>query len=259
MVGRRHPALVLSLVLRGCAAASATPTPEIVYVTPPATALPTPAPTWTPTTAPTVEPTLTPPRTPAPARTQPRTPDPTATSATPTEPPPATGAPVAEVTPDADERRIIAGIRADVRDHCQPRRDDLPPGTVAAVECTPPSALVDRVGFYLFEDKDAMVETYLARLESEGVEQDSGDCAAGEEGEMAETPFADDPWDAPHAGCVVNEQGYANIRWTVPDGPLYGGVLGDTDDMADLYDWSQGGEATRGETPRVVDLWNPDR
>ena len=49
------------------------------------------------------------------------------------------------------------------------------------------------------------------------------------------------------------------MRWTEPFGTLYGVLVGKDDDIAQLYDWAQGGEETRDSTPRTVNLWTPDR
>src|SRR5829696_7360446 len=70
------------------------------------------------------------------------------------------------------ERAIRDGVRSDVAYACIPRRDALPRRTVAAVECRPRLAFVERVGFYLFDDGEAALEAYLDRMRREGIELD---------------------------------------------------------------------------------------
>ena len=99
--------------------------------------------------------------------------------------------------------------------HCNERKENLPPRTVAAVECRPDADLVESVGFFLFAKKADMLDVYTTRLAANGVEGDGGDCLSGEPG--------DKPWTssgADRAGCFLNSQGNANTRFTISKGPL---------------------------------------
>jgi hypothetical protein len=136
------------------------------------------------------------------------------------------------------------GLRRDLS-HCNERKENLPPRTVAAVECRPDADLVESVGFFLFAKKADMLDVYTTRLAANGVEGDGGDCLSGEPG--------DKPWTssgADRAGCFLNSQGNANTRFTISKGPLYIGVLGNDDDIASLMEWSTGGS-------KGTDLWSP--
>jgi hypothetical protein len=140
--------------------------------------------------------------------------------------------------------RIMDGLRRDLS-HCNERKENLPPRTVAAVECRPDADLVESVGFFLFAKKADMLDVYTTRLAANGVEGDGGDCLSGEPG--------DKPWTsngADRAGCFLNSQGNANTRFTISKGPLYIGVLGNDDDIASLMEWSTGGS-------KGTDLWSP--
>jgi hypothetical protein len=127
------------------------------------------------------------------------------------------------------------GIRDDVGG-CGPREGDLPALAVAGVECHRlGSDLVDSVGFYLFNDRVGLLDAYYARLAQQDVEPDSGNCEAGQPGDRA---WSDDEFG--RVGCFVNDQGFANLRWTLASGPIYVGVLGNSNDIVALMDWSSG-------------------
>lgn len=139
------------------------------------------------------------------------------------------------VSYDEDEAYLLAGLRADARRACAPRRVDLPEGAIAGVECDPGEAPIDRVGVYRFRTTEAMLQTYLARLADEGVRPGTGDCPASG-GDQA---YGRDGADGSTAriGCFVNRFGNANYRLTVPEGKVNVGVLGTTTDMRRLDAW----------------------
>ena len=212
--------VVFVLILAACGTtadpASPRPSPSTVPPTPAPTAAPTDAPTPAPTDAPTTAPTPTP---------------------VPTD---------VAVTPE--EQALLDGVRRGAVD-CAPVRDDLPPNSIAAIECASDDPAIDRIGFYRFADDDAMLAVYFDRMASEGVALDSGTCRTGE-GENAYWPG--EGVVAARNGCFVNAQGFANYRATLPGEHLYIGILGRSADMAVLEDFAWFGNQ---DMPGNPTLW----
>jgi hypothetical protein len=101
-----------------------------------------------------------------------------------------TSPPTASTTPVAWtqlERTIRAGIREDAAKRCVPRRHDLPPGTIAAVECAPRAAVVARVGSYLFASPDQAFDHYRSRIRAEELTYNSDASRFGSVGSAAGT------------------------------------------------------------------------
>ena len=139
-----------------------------------------------------------------------------------------------EVTWSGLETELAAGIRGDAAVGCVPRRHDLPPGAMAAVECAP-GAPVERVGFYLFETSEAAIDNYRRRVVEEiGT---SGDHPTGWERSYVPCAPDEDPrtCGARDAGWV-NSSGYANYRTSL--GRIYIGVLGTGADTDALVSWA---------------------
>ena len=82
-----------------------------------------------------------------------------------------TAAPAANT---AAERYLINGLPRRVRDTCEPNRDDLPEGTVAAILCQPDVSGVERVGYYLMTTRDANAVIRERRDEYLGPRPDFG-------------------------------------------------------------------------------------
>ena len=125
--------------------------------------------------------------TPAPSESAPPSPTAAPSEAPPSETPSdqPSGAPN---TPTAQEQYLIDGALRDVED-CQPIRVNLPTGAIAGVECTSDDPDVARIGFYLFEDDETMLDAYFARMDEEGIVRESGGCVQSEgEGEGAYVP-----------------------------------------------------------------------
>ena len=184
-----------------------------------------------------------------------------ASSAQPPAPntqPVASSPPAASATPVAWtelERTIRAGIREDAARGCAPRRHNLPPGTIAAVECRPRDPAVARVGFYLFGSPDEAFAHYRNRLRAEGLAYNKGDIGDRHWEECWHFENEGDQHSSTcryrHAG-FVNSSGYANYR-AVGDA-LYVGVLGKADDVTGVWDWvrlSRGEETPPGEMGEV--------
>ena len=175
---------------------------------------------------------------------------PTAAPVAPTARPNATPKPVPmpPLTWTKPERAIRDGIRADVRPSCTPRRQALPVGTIAAVECQPGRDPVSRVGFYLFADAAGALDVYLTRVRSEGLALGAGDDSGSEGPTHCGDAYSDD--DTIHCrdreAFFVNADGYANYR--VVRGRLYIGALGTNGDIYPLNEW-----AWRGSEPVITD------
>ena len=227
--------LMAALVLAACG--SATPPPSQAVVSPPPASLAPSAPTD--------------PATPEPA-------DPTA------EPPVATPAPTARPTPKPTprptapsfsraERYLIEGIMRGESD-CSPMRSGLPARAIAGIDCDLVGSPAARMGYYLFKNEADMLNAYLARMDAEGIALESGGCLDGE-GEGAYIPWAGDDIAPYRQGCFVNDEGYGNLRLTLPGAHVYVGLLGRSANMRSLDDWAWFGNE---DVPGTPTLWQQD-
>jgi hypothetical protein len=199
---------------------------------------PAPSPSASPTT-PSSPPTAAPVSTPEPSAT----PRPSAT-------PPAASPDPAPADFTADEQYLYDGVVRGAID-CEPAAgsDDLPQKAIAGLECDSDDPAVARIGFYLFENDDDMLDAYVSRMNAEGVTLDSGNCRDGEH----EGPYT--PGDglvASRNGCFINDEGYANYRATLPGVHVYIGILSRSDDMTYLEDFAWVGNQ---DTPGNPTLW----
>jgi hypothetical protein len=204
--------------------------------------------------------------TPAPPSAPPATPSaapsapPIATPLASVQPPPATPTPtkqpdVATPRPTAqgftkDEQDLLDGVQRGT-ENCLPARagDGLPTGAIAGIECDSTDPAVARVGFYLFAGDQAMVDAYLARMQAEGVEVESGTCNDGES-EHAYIP--DEGFAKDRAGCFLNDEGFANYRYTITGNHVYVGILGRSADLAALEEFAWKGNQ---DMPGMPTLW----
>jgi hypothetical protein len=148
----------------------------------------------------------------------------------------------------ADEQYLIDGLLRGVIG-CEPVRAGLHGTAVAGIDCTSDDPAVARVGFYLFEDDEAMLEHYFARLAAEGVAPDAGDCHDG----AFEGPYFPGEGLVPERNaCFINDQGYANYRVTLAGDHVYIGVLGRSDDAVALVDFAF---RFNRDTPGIPTLW----
>jgi hypothetical protein len=132
---------------------------------------------------------------------------------------------------------------------CDPVRDDLPPRAIAGIDCSSDDPGIARVGFYLFESDDDMLDAYVARMAAEGVALNSGSCLDGEH----EGPYTPGEGLLPsRQGCFINDEGFANYRATLPGAHVYIGVLSNGDNMAALEDFAWFGNE---DTPGSPTLW----
>jgi hypothetical protein len=192
-----------------------------------------------PSVPPSVAPPVSPPSSEAPV---PATPAPTNVPVV--TPQPATPRPFTEA-----EKNFLPGIQRGT-DNCVPvDGDDLPKNALLGVECDGTDPAVDRVGFYLFRNDQDMIDAYRARMAAEGVDPDSGTCADGE----AERPYwPGDEEILARAGCFINDEGFANYRYTIPGDFVYVGILGTSADMRALEAFAWKGNE---DVPGMPTLW----
>ena len=192
----------------------------------------------------------------------PPTSDPSDAPATPGPADPSTPAPAPTETPEKpnpaivefneDEIYLADGILRGVMD-CEPVRAKLPKGAVAGIECLGKDWFVARVGYYLFENDEEMLDHYFARMEAEGVTRDTGSCFDGE-GEGAYIPGPEEV--ASRQGCFITAEGVANYRLTLPGAHVYIGIVGHNIDTVELQDFAFLGNQ---DTPSSPTLWgNPN-
>jgi catechol 2,3-dioxygenase-like lactoylglutathione lyase family enzyme len=198
-----------------------------------------PAPPAGPSAAPSAAPSPTP---------VPSVPPPPATPAPTQQPDVATPRPTAQGFSD-DEQHLLDGVQRGT-ENCRPARGDkLPDGAVAGIECDSAGPAVARIGFYVFADDQTMVDAYLARMQAEGVKVESGTCNDGES-EHAYVP--DEEFAQDRAGCFLNDEGFANYRYTITGNHVYVGILGRSADMAALESFAWKGNQ---DTPGMPTLW----
>ena len=221
------------------------------------TSAPTPSqPPATPSAPPSAAPSVVPP---------PASPDPSPTGAPPVATPDPTAEPspkpTAKPTPRPSapsfshaERYLIDGIMRGESDCFPVRGDDLPGQAIAGIDCDLVATPVARMGFYLFESDQDMVDAYLARMRAEGIGLESGDaCQAGDaESESAYIPWAGDDIAPYRNGCFVNTDGFGNYRATLPEFHVYVGLLGRNANMQRLREWAWFGAT---DTPGSPTLW----
>ena len=155
--------------------------------------------------------------------------------------------------PTAEELDLLSGVRLDLQGTCTPLRTDLPDTALAGIECRPLSKDVDRVRVYLFDTQEALLETYLARLITPGVEPGtaSGRCVPGEASEGPYTPWEGDKLEiAERGGCYQDAAGLAHYLATNPPFVLTE-LDGTTGDMAALEGWAWLGNQDQPGNPTV--------
>ncbi|MFV2063429.1 MAG: META domain-containing protein [Chloroflexota bacterium] len=107
----------------------------------------------------------------------------------------------------AAEKTLIKGIPANIRTTCSPLRgNDLPNGTVAAVQCQPKTKLVDEMAYYLMEYPNALA-TMRSVMQANNVTRGYS-CSSGKPG-FTGTMSSSPPFQA--EGCFVRN-GKANMR-----------------------------------------------
>jgi hypothetical protein len=225
--------LVALVALAACSASPITQ-PASPSAAPVVVVIPSPSPTITP--PPSVTP---PPATPAPTKAP--------VIATPRPPTPRPTQPGLT----AAEQNLLDGVQRGTK-NCQSAgdSDELPGNALAGIECDSTDPAVARVGFYIFANDDDMIDAYLTRMRAEGIELDSGSCNDGE-AEGAYLP--DEGFALDRAGCFVNDEGFANYRYTSTGKHVYIGILGRSADMLALETFAWKGSL---DTPGIPTLWN---
>jgi len=197
------------------------------------------APPAGPSASPSAAPVLTPPPSATPL---PQTP-------APTEPPAATPRPTAAGFTHA-EQDLLDGVQRE-KVNCRPagRDSELPKNAVAGIECDSSDPAVARLGFYVFANDEDMLATYMARMQAEGVEVESGTCNDGE-AEHAYVP--DEGFAKDRAGCFLNADGFANYRYTLSGNHVYVGLLGKSNNLEALENFAWKGNQ---DMPGMPTLW----
>jgi hypothetical protein len=147
------------------------------------------------------------------------------------------------------EQRFLAGVQRGMKDCLPVRGSDLPDDAVLGIECGSTEAAIAQMGFYQFTNDENMLDAYLFRMNAEGIELDSGSCYDGE-AEHAYVPG--EGLILERAGCFLNDEGFANYRYTVPGKHVYVGLLGNSADMLALENFAWIGNQ---DTPGVPTLW----
>jgi hypothetical protein len=133
---------------------------------------------------------------------------------------------------------------------CEPVRGaNLPKTALAGVECLGADPIVARIGYYLFDNDEEMLDHYYARMKAEGVTIDEGTCFDGE-GEGAYIPGPEEV--ASRQGCFITAQGVANYRLTIPGAHVYIGIVGHNVDTIELEDFAWLGNK---DVPGNPTLW----
>ena len=156
------------------------------------------------------------------------------------------------VMPPTDPARYLrAGIPPAVRETCRKRTTELPPGTIAAVDCYPESPIIDAMAYFLLRPDDARA-VWNERIAEYGL-QPGGDCVKGKQGIESRSRRLS-------VGCYQNEYGYANLRLvsSAECPSVYWSALGTKRDIAGLWKayegvagegWADPGLAGRKDAP----------
>lgn len=164
----------------------------------------------------------------------------------------------------AAERLLYGAVRDDIARTCEPRRNQNPNGTVAALQCKPETDKVRDMAYYLMEGDDA-ARVYRERMKDAGVRNgtERRSCAFGNPSEMYWTGAG-----MVAAGCYRNDDGRANLRFTntatrcrqltagktqLESPHLYMAVLGPNRDIASLWEWA----ASSDDWEAGEDLFDP--
>jgi hypothetical protein len=151
------------------------------------------------------------------------------------------------------ERYLIDGILRGEGDCSPVRGGRLPGDAIAGIDCDLVGSPVARAGYYLFATEDDMLNAYFARLSAEHLEIEGGDGCDEREGDNAYVPWDEADGLGPYRqACFVNDQGYGNLRVTLPGAHVYVGLLGRTAAMAPLRTWAFFGNT---DTPSFPTLW----
>jgi hypothetical protein len=161
----------------------------------------------------------------------------------------ATPRPTAPGFTDA-EQDLLDGVQRGTK-NCQPAggSDELPKDALAGIECDSTDPAVARVGFYQFANDEDMLNAYLSRMKAEGVKLESGSC---NEGESEHAYIPDEGFALDRAGCFVNDEGFANYRYTMTGDHVYIGILGRSADMLALETFAWKGSL---DMPGIPTLW----
>ncbi len=171
------------------------------------------------------------------------------------EPGPPVSAPLMDQV--AAEARLLAGVRASLREACKPLRAGLPEEAVAGLDCPLGDPVVKRVRAYLFREQTDLLDAYFARLARAGLDRQASHRGRCEPGRPAEGPYHPTlPRDRDaypfRDACFFDSSGRAHYLSTSPPHVL-SEVVGRSDDFDAVRNWAWaggGGDVPGG--PRVA-------
>jgi heat shock protein HslJ len=166
--------------------------------------------------------------------------------------------------PNAAERVLLEAIPPSIARTCVPRRDELPAGTVAAVQCRPRSAIVRDMAYYLMESDDA--SAVLSQRIRDNIGRNwKGNCTDGKPGVIVDTPGPD------AFACYRNDDRRANLRVVsgattcrqlqagetrLKEPAIYAAVLGEDSNIGKLTRWAGGKNPGHQDIIRRIDRPN---
>lgn len=123
------------------------------------------------------------------------------------------------VEPTPPEMALLSGARLDLQGRCAPLRTELVATALAGVACTPSDPAIAQVRLYLFEDQQALLDAYLARLAAQGIVPRTGDgnCEVGRPSEGSYIPGDSGPTLSPERNsCFVDVAAAVHYTVTLP-------------------------------------------
>ncbi len=153
------------------------------------------------------------------------------------------------------EQTLLKAVPKRIAKTCEPLRTSLPSGTQAALTCTPNTAAVGNLEYYLMEGEDAAA-AYQVTMSDFNVPQATSTNKTCEEGSKSQRQWIGGDWEAD--GCF-RSKGRAEVRFidnatdcrklkvsgtTLQSPTFYIGIQGKDDDIKRVYKW-----ATKGLDP----------
>ena len=160
---------------------------------------------------------------------------------------------VAPASPSGPEPDLLAGTRLDLADTCEAIPLDLTSKADAGLMCKPNSKAVESVVILRFPSADALLSTYLERIDNNGIGRRShgGRCEPGVVSEGAYVPGDGGPTLVPErSACFVDGSGKAHYLATIPPWVLVE-VTGTGGDTAAVQDWAWLGNRDAPGNPTI--------
>lgn len=148
---------------------------------------------------------------------------------------------------------LLSGTRLDLADTCAAIPLDLTSKVDAGLMCEPSSKTVESVVILRFPSADALLSTYLERIDDNGIGRRSheGSCEPGVVSEGAYMPGDDGPTLAPERNaCFVDGSGKAHYLATIPPWVLVE-VTGTGGDTTAVRSWAWLGNLDQPGNPTI--------